>query len=43
MDTAFDGYELIVGGYEMESGGGDEIVVVSFEIDPAHQYGTKEE
>ncbi len=43
MDTAFDGYELIVGGCEMKSGGGDEIIVVFFEIDPAHQYGAKEE
>ncbi len=36
MDTAFDGYELVVGGYEMESGGGDEEVVVPPDIDPAH-------
>ncbi len=36
LDTAFDGDELIVGGYEMESGGGDEEVVVPLDIDPTH-------
>ncbi len=36
LDTALDGDELIVGGYEMEGRGGDEEVVVSLDIDPTH-------